>query len=501
MRRRSPLPIALAVLAGAGGLGLLFVGCDAGGGAGSSKLQSDDDSPGGTGGFGTGGNGNGGKGDGGDGPSNTIGVTVSNGSNASASTGVPVNPCGTECGPTELCDGVHKGIDDNCDGSVDEGCPCSIGQASDCFKGDPSYRDAPGCFPGSMQCTEFGTWGTCNGGAHAFGNEPCQEGSLEGCHPITAVPFQTVDLATGTGIFSQDADPGTATYTVECPAGVSPCPEPNGAQFQPLQSGEYTVTYTKLVDGEEEVCTYPLNVGARGLRVELTWNFAAGTDYDLHMMQPNINSVFNSGGSATDCTWNNCQVSNYAFGGGPEWFPQPPQPDGAPVAWFLDPTPELNSCYYSPRGAGQDWRDLNRGCHNPRIDLDNVSCITSISDPNDESFCAPENVNIDFPPSDQWVRLGVVHYSGSVNQPTMKIFCDGALAAVLGPEGYSSPVSFGGGSFSTWIAADVAFVADECGAECVVSPVYADPVGQTPLIVNAPAQGPAFPPLPEPGDE
>ncbi|HEY1117678.1 MAG TPA: hypothetical protein VGE43_08230 [Acidimicrobiales bacterium] len=499
MRRRSSASIALVLGLSAAGLGVLFVGCDAGGGAGGTATTEGNGPSTSVAGGSDPGAGGADSGAGGDDVTVTSSVTVTVGTTTStASTGSGQNPCGTECGPEELCDGVHQGLDDNCDGTVDEGCPCNPGQANDCFKGDPSYRQSEGCFPGTMRCSEFGQWGSCDGGAHAWGDEPCQEGSLEGCHAITAVPFQVVNLKSGTGVFSDGAD--AESWTVECPEGIEPCPAVSGANpqddFQPLQSGEYTVTYTKTVDGQEESCTYPLYVGARGLRVEITWNFPVQTDLDLHMLQPGLVGPINRAGDASDCGYNNCTIDDFQSGSGyPEWFPLN-APPGDPVAWYLDPVQELNSCYFAPRGVGQEWRDLGRGCHNPRLDLDNISCDPSATDVNDSSFCAPENINIDFPPQDQWIRVGVVHYSGSPQQPTMKIFCDGALKAVLGPEGFNAPVNLSSG---VWIAADVAFVEDECSSECVVSPVFQDPNAQTPFITGAPATGPAFPPLPTPG--
>jgi hypothetical protein len=501
--RRSPASIAVALCLSAAGLGVLFLGCDAGSTAGGTGTGSGSGPAGPSSGPGGGTEpGAGGMGAGGDDLPSTSAITVTVGSGTTgASTGSGQNPCGTECVDEELCDGVHEGLDDNCNGQVDEGCPCTPGQATDCFKGDPSYRTAPGCFPGTMRCSEFGQWGSCDGGAHAVGDNPCQEGSLEGCHPINAVPFQVVNLKEGTGIFSDGAD--SESWTVECPADVSPCPGVSGASpaddFQPLQSGEYSVTYTKTVGDEQESCTYPLYVGARGLRVELTWNFAAGTDLDLHMLQPGVPGPVDSGGTAVDCAWDNCTIDDFASNSGPEWFPLN-APPGEPVAWYLDPVQELNSCYYAPREVGQDWSNLGRGCHNPRLDLDNISCSTSATDPNDDAFCAPENTNIDFPPRDQWTRIGVVHYSGSTQQPTLKIFCDGALKAVLGPEGYNAPVTISSGfPKQVWVAADVAFVEDACSSECIVQPVFQDPVAKTPVILTAPATGPAFGPLPDPG--
>jgi hypothetical protein len=48
---------------------------------------------------------------------------------------VTTNPCGSKCGPNELCDTDHLGLDDDCDGQVDEGCGCAAGQVHFCFKG------------------------------------------------------------------------------------------------------------------------------------------------------------------------------------------------------------------------------------------------------------------------------------------------------------------------------------------------------------------------------
>jgi hypothetical protein len=414
----------------------------------------------------------------------------------SSSSGIIIDVCDSQCGDVELCEGVNRGLDDNCNGSVDEGCPCKPGEVSPCFIGDPSFADEPGCFPGVMKC-EDGAWSVCQGGAHAWGDEPCTEPSDTGCHAISAVPFQVVDLVDGTGVFSANADPGSEVWEVACPPDVDPCPAVSGANpaddFQALASGEYSVTYSKTVAGEAMSCTYPLNVGARGLRVELSWNFGTSADIDLHMMRPGVNEAFNTSGGPSDCAYNNCTISAYQFGTGVTWF-QDVAPLGEPINWYEDPDPNLNSCFFAPRGVGQRWQDLGLGCHNPRLDLDNISCSTAVEDVNSSSFCAPENTNIDFPPEDVWTRIAVVHYSGSTNQPTLKIFCDGAQRALLGPEGYNAPVTMSSsGATKVWVAADVRFVDGECGRECEVVPVYADPNLLTPFLGAAPAMGPAFP--------
>jgi hypothetical protein len=452
------------------------------------------------------------------------GLTLTTGSGGATGTGgTVINPCGTECGPVELCDPEHLGLDDNCDGQVDEGCPCQAGQAHFCFKGDPSYRNTPGCFDGTELCTEQGHFGPCIGGVHATAPDFCYQSDPTACHAITAPPYANVDLKAGTGQFSANAVAGSESYTVDCPMGVSQCPMVTPPDvFKPLQSGEYTVTYTKKIAGDPspKTCTFPLLVGAPGLRIELSWEHTIadnGVDLDLHVHQPDNTLPWGiSTAGPQDCTWSNCVYSHFkppqAFAS-PHWFADAAMPP-TPVNWYLDPNMSNNTCYNDPRGVGADWQGLGKGCHNPRLDVDNITCDFSVTDPNNYSFCTPENINIDYPPTGEWTRVGV-HYYNSHGlhynvHPEIKVFCNGALAADLGPAGYydpETPVTFkpsdGEGTVGNrfWIVADVAFTSDNCGKSfCTVKPVYSDPVPKTPFftIANAAAStfAPPYPPAP-----
>ena len=424
--------------------------------------------------------------------------------------GIFMDPCDSECQDAESCDPAPVALDDNCNGTVDEGCSCSAGAIQPCFKGEPAYVNSPGCFPGTQLCNEFGQWGPCQGGVHA--TEMCFQQS-QGCHPISTAPFVGVDLKTGTGTFSADAV--TETFTVACPNGVSPCPTPMGSNYTPLQSGEYTVTYNKTTANGSDQCTYPLFVGAPGLRVELTWDWVPNqttVDLDLHVHKPQDSLPWGGdGGTAEDCAWDNCTAFDFQFmfNTTPDWFNGIAPPD--PVDWYLDPVMEKNTCYYGPKGNGADWQAIGMGCHNPRLDIDNISCTPTVTDPQNFSFCNPENINIDFPPKNQWTRIGVHYYSGFVNynvHPVVKVFCHGKLAAELGPNGYydpQQPVVFPPGDASDrfWLVADVLFQEDECSEDlCVVEPLYLDPVARTPVLstVNIVQQsvGPPYPPVPQP---
>jgi hypothetical protein len=436
------------------------------------------------------------------------------------------NPCGSKCGPVELCDPAHLGYDDNCDGNVDEGCTCSPGQVHWCFPGEPSYRNTPGCFDGVESCNELGQWGACTGGVSAYPPDNCFATNPALCHAISTSPYATVDLKTGTGNFSTNAVFGSETYTVTCPTGVNPCPAVAPPEnFTALQSGEYQVIYTKSVAGDAnpETCTFSLFVGAPGLRVELSWEHSladTGVDLDLHMHQSVVTTPWGyEPAQPSDCNWNNCKVDFFTppqDPSSPRWFPTTnvmPQP----VNWDLQPVAANNTCYNDPHGMGDTWQALGMGCHNPRLDIDDITCDYSVTDPQDTDFCTPENINVDYMPSNEWFRVGVHYYSGHGLtydvHPEIKIFCNGALSADLGPHSYyvpESPVTFepaDGASTGMgnrfWLVADVAFTTDNCGnTSCVVKPLYSDPVNQTPIFTfdTAVAQtfAPPWPPPPGP---
>lgn len=434
--------------------------------------------------------------------------------------GVPQNPCGSGCGNKELCDGIYAGLDDDCDGQVDEGCMCHTGAAQSCFKGDPVFLNDPGCFAGTQKCTELGTWGACVGGVHA--TEMCFSGGVVGCHPISSPPFVVADLSEGIGTFGDNAV--LETYDVACPPGVSPCPVATGNQYQPVVSGEYTVTYQKTIaNNATEECTFPLFVGAPGLRVELSWEFEEGlgsetVDLDLHVHQPgDTNPWGGTTGNPHDCAWSNCTADDFdpasPSQSRPQWFSTTDMPPD-PVSWWVAPTFEGNTCYFGPKGNGDEWQALGLGCHNPRLDIDNFLCDPTVTDPSDDEFCNAENVNIDFPPRDAWTRIAVNYWSNHGQSydvhPLVRVYCDGALSAELGPLGYDAPVTFeppggngnGSGGSVFWIAADVLFLPeDECatGPACVVKPIHADEDAKTPLFTTASVARLSFasPPYPE----
>ncbi len=82
------------------------------------------------------------------------------------------------CATSETC---FDGIDNNCDGHVDEGCTCVPGSTARCLPGMPD-PSTPRCSWGEMMCVgsgDFGAWGACSGGSGTDGGT-----SLYGCRRI-----------------------------------------------------------------------------------------------------------------------------------------------------------------------------------------------------------------------------------------------------------------------------------------------------------------------------
>src|SRR5262245_22262775 len=60
-----------------------------------------------------------------------------------------------------------NGLDDDCNGMVDDTCSCTPGAVQRCFSGPPGKRNIGACTDGTQTCDgagEFGIWGPCVGG-------------------------------------------------------------------------------------------------------------------------------------------------------------------------------------------------------------------------------------------------------------------------------------------------------------------------------------------------
>ncbi|MBI2391226.1 MAG: hypothetical protein HYV09_16675 [Deltaproteobacteria bacterium] len=100
------------------------------------------------------------------------------------------------CSGGELCE---DGLDNDCDGVVDEGCSCMPGRVVACYRGPVATRGKGTCADGKMTCVgsgEFGTWGPCTGDVIPVAevcdpaglDENCSGTSNEGCECSTGAP-------------------------------------------------------------------------------------------------------------------------------------------------------------------------------------------------------------------------------------------------------------------------------------------------------------------------
>jgi hypothetical protein len=421
----------------------------------------------------------------------------------------------------ELCGELNQGngLDDNCNGSVDEGCVCSaINETRPCFTGPPDRRNIGVCADGIETCDEFLRWGACVGGISPS-TEAC-DGADNDCDNVTdedllgcasAVTCPGNELAPPLGEFPLRGNrvyTGTGSnwrWNLECPASVPSalCPSPTNPNNRDSSvyftaSGAYRVNVQLTTDtGETAGCAWTIYVQGNGLRVELNWDTMTedegNVDMDLHLHRWTTNGE----GAETpffsrtdDCYYLNCQPDTVAI---PEYMVWP-------IDWADHPNTTTNFeavCGNAPHGGGAAWRALGY-CRNPRLDVDtngtDGSCESGITDPNHPEFCAPENINIDAPILGMPYRVMVNYYDGGNGgpfqpertpdtHPSVNIYCGGALRGSFGldPLVTMRHRGGGGGENDNWYVADVVFFEAECGIDCMVYPlgtiVQGDDVG------------------------
>ena len=408
-------------------------------------------------------------------------------------------PLVAECLPameSESNAGLCNGLDDDCDGKVDEGCPCSPGQTQPCFSGPRNFRNIGTCQDGVQTCkftlgSAIGSWGECEGGINPS-SESCDnaDNNCNGCiddnlcctPPIdcsfdigTALPFAD-KIIDGKQIYDtshqfNDADTATWEWTLT----QGPCDIVldkvnsymkgaktqeelgslaesdrkillNGIGLSQLKlrfrlSGQYTL-HLKVTheNGEIYECEWVLKVASDGLRIELCWDTTGSVDVDLHMGKNGTTSSWTSS-SGSPCYYGNCKVTS---SGRPDWG-------------------YGNTMNYDKEG---NYKSLP----NPRLDIDNISTPGE-----------PENINVDNPNNGDTFRVLVRHYSGTKTfdtHPVVNVYCGGTLKATYGVEpqvtGYRT-------NNDSWKVVEIKWVGDYASDACELTPQWNDSTG---YVVN-----------------
>jgi len=386
-----------------------------------------------------------------------------------------------QCGPVEICD---DGLDNNCNGQVDEDCGgCTAGAVKPCFIGPPGRRGVGACTDGTILCEqigEFTKWGECKGGMSPVA-ETCDntDNDCNGCADDKLCCTPPINCPTSSSVpegfpFVPYPMDGTDYYTGQASAWRwevkgGPCDDVLGntsftldgkntsaATLKTTLSGDYKVKMEVDTAKGTLTCEWVVHFKGPGLRVELCWDTTGmfGTDIDLHLHNPaNQTNWFTT---PDDCYYMNCKA-------------------GAGTAWanWGYPMSNIANCKSTP--GGLTWQAMG-GCRNPRLDIDNISVKGK-----------PENINVDAPVDGANYRVMVHYYGGSkLTHPVVNVYCQGEILGTYGVapqvQGFTSGSGYNAGLM--WRVVDVAAHYAGGVTSCDLSPLANPSTGSGYWVTN-----------------
>jgi hypothetical protein len=396
--------------------------------------------------------------------------------------------------------GLCNDLDDDCDGTADEGCSCTPGTVKPCFVGPPLRRNVGACRDGTQACEttadQQGRYGPCLGGISPT-TEICDNldndcngcrDEITGCIPVGSCPgpgdsripvlhpFQAFALK---AVDYYDGDARSFSWAVQggpcdqvAPLGTKSFDLSNAtdgqAKFTPRLSGDYTVTLKiTALSGEQFRCDWVMPVRGPGLRIEMCYPESDRLDLDLYLKRLSTQTawfiwtdVYSP--NADQCDWHDCEAELRGEA-------MSPSQSVTRADWGYTNSP-LSECINGPQGTS--WASLGY-CANPRLDIDN-NLVQGVG--------LPENINVDEPRDGDGFRIMVQNFSGPVAHPIVNVYCSGSRVATFGAPPDTLP-SFSGigdgmGFGAMWRVADVVTHATSGGdIDCTVTGLH--PKGTT----------------------